>query len=315
MAVDKFGRSSVRPVMGRSGVTLKVANNIFLRRDGTNAVTGSINMNGNTLMNVSNPTDAQEVATKSYVDSNDASTRVSKSGDTMTGDLLLSVDNDTTRELGCLDLRLGKGFNLVLGNTRNRLQFRLANRTRYQGPITLETTHGFMVRVRNENVCQMGTKANPPMIMIHKNITMNSHKIRHLAEPTLPHEAATKDYVDRKVDLLPILSYDGHIPPLEANTSKTGFIVHASSYCDNDHQPWMAFNSGRIGEWVTRGEGAGAWLRIWCPTAVRIWKIRLTGRESNTERITRWKLSAGSGSIDSLTDIHTSDVELGATRQ
>ena len=45
------------------------------------------NMTGNTLTNVSNPVNAQDIATKNYVDG-----KVSKSGDTMTGNLDMSVD-------------------------------------------------------------------------------------------------------------------------------------------------------------------------------------------------------------------------------
>ena len=44
-------------------------------------------MTGNTLTNVSNPVNAQDIATKNYVDG-----KVSKSGDTMTGNLDMSGD-------------------------------------------------------------------------------------------------------------------------------------------------------------------------------------------------------------------------------
>ena len=89
MPVDKFGRmSDARTVT--EGVSLSYLNTNFLRRSGTNTVTGSINMTGNTLLNVSNPVNDQDVATKNYVDTNIDSDKVSKSGDTMTGDLDMS---------------------------------------------------------------------------------------------------------------------------------------------------------------------------------------------------------------------------------
>ena len=87
MPVDKFGRSGKSNSVITEGVSLSYIGNNFLRRDGTNTATGSINMTGNTLTNVSNPVNDQDVATKTYVDTNSSSDKVSKSGDTMTGDL------------------------------------------------------------------------------------------------------------------------------------------------------------------------------------------------------------------------------------
>ena len=87
ISVDKFGRSGKSNSVITEGVSLSYIGNNFLRRDGTNTATGSINMTGNTLTNVSNPVNAQDIATKNYVDG-----KVSKSGDTMTGNLDMSGD-------------------------------------------------------------------------------------------------------------------------------------------------------------------------------------------------------------------------------
>ena len=43
-------------------------NKNYVRSDGSTLVTGSIDMNGNTLTNVSDPVNPQDVATKQYVD-------------------------------------------------------------------------------------------------------------------------------------------------------------------------------------------------------------------------------------------------------
>ena len=51
-----------------TGVSLTYINNIYVRRDGSTPVTGSIDMKGNTLTNVSNPVNPQDVATKEYAD-------------------------------------------------------------------------------------------------------------------------------------------------------------------------------------------------------------------------------------------------------
>ena len=70
MPVDKFGRSGKSNSVITEGVSLSYIGNNFLRRDGTNTAIGSINMTGNTLTNVSNPVNAQDVATKNYVEQN-----------------------------------------------------------------------------------------------------------------------------------------------------------------------------------------------------------------------------------------------------
>ena len=67
MPVDKFGRMSDAKTRD-TGVSLTYINDNYSRNDGSTTVTGSINMNGNTLYNVSDPVNLQDVATKEYAD-------------------------------------------------------------------------------------------------------------------------------------------------------------------------------------------------------------------------------------------------------
>ena len=67
MLVDKFGRMSDTKTRD-TGVSLNYINNNYVRSDGGTPITGSINMNGNTLYNVSDPVNLQDVATKEYTD-------------------------------------------------------------------------------------------------------------------------------------------------------------------------------------------------------------------------------------------------------
>ena len=67
MPVDKFGRMSDTKTKD-TGVSLTYINKNYIRSDGTTPVSGSINMNGNTLYNVSDPVNPQDVATKEYAD-------------------------------------------------------------------------------------------------------------------------------------------------------------------------------------------------------------------------------------------------------
>ena len=67
MPVDKFGRISDAKTRD-TGVSLTYINNNYIRSDGGTHVSGSIDMRGNTLYNVSDPVNPQDVATKEYAD-------------------------------------------------------------------------------------------------------------------------------------------------------------------------------------------------------------------------------------------------------
>jgi len=125
---------------------------------------------------------------------------VHKAGDTMTGDLRLSAGSDTVRLLGCTDLAVGQGFSLPLGNTQNQLQFAVSPQKPL--PVTLETSHGFVVRASDSDVMHVG----------HNHVSMNDHRVSGLSDPSEQQDAATKAYVDRpRCDI-----FTGHatgIPP------------------------------------------------------------------------------------------------------
>ena len=67
MPVDKFGRMSDAKTRD-TGVSLTYINNNYIRSDGGTPVSGSIDMKGNTLNNVSDPVNPQDEATKEYTD-------------------------------------------------------------------------------------------------------------------------------------------------------------------------------------------------------------------------------------------------------
>ena len=67
MPVDKFGRMSDLKTKD-TGVSLTYINNNYVRSDGGTALTGSLDMRSNTLYNVADPVNLQDVVTKVYVD-------------------------------------------------------------------------------------------------------------------------------------------------------------------------------------------------------------------------------------------------------
>ena len=172
--------------------------------------------------------------------------KVSKTGDLMTGNLLLSADGGNDRLFGCTDLKHGNTFTCVFGNTLNRLHFSLTI------PVTLESSQGLLVKCRGEDICLMG---NPSEIVIYKVIRMNANSITNLPIPTLPHEAANKLYVDsnsRKI-------LQGYVPPLRSMgrryNVKLGFIATASSQLNNNYKSINAFNCFYTGRRKQAGSG------------------------------------------------------------
>ena len=67
MPVDKFGRMSDAKTKD-TGFSLTYITSNYIRSDGGTPVSGSLNMNGNTLFNLPNPENLQDAATKKYVD-------------------------------------------------------------------------------------------------------------------------------------------------------------------------------------------------------------------------------------------------------
>src|SRR5688572_31721847 len=112
MPVDKFGHtdsgSMQRVIAG--GVTLTQINNSFLRLDGSNDITGDIDMAGHLLVGL--PIDYPSAGNGDEAISFSQATalvasKVSKTGDIMAGNLLLSASTDRTdrtRTMGCKDV-------------------------------------------------------------------------------------------------------------------------------------------------------------------------------------------------------------------
>jgi F5/8 type C domain len=286
MPVDKFGRtdsaSAQRVVSG--GVTMSQATSVFLQRDGGNAITGDINLDSHKLINVKDPVIDQDAATKNYVDTR----KVSKSGDTITGDLLLSTGSEHIfRALGCIDLNANSRFSIYLGDILNKIKCR-QNR-----PIAIDTNDGFRCELQGQKVIRFGVSSEDLRIVVYSDIVMNQCSIADLREPNDAQDAATKNYVDSK----PKKNFVGYIPILEGNVSITGFAASASSTSNsNRHQPYGAFNhvhrDGANGSWVTAGGTTTGWLQIKCPDRVKIWRVVLKARNIADRDITAWNLSA-----------------------
>ena len=235
MPIDKFGRTdtggttTIERVVTGGGVTLSQVGDSFLQRDGSNAATGNINLNHNKLINVGNPSEENDGSNKHYVD--DAIvTKVSRSGDTIAGNLMLTIGRDHLRTLGCNDLNENATFTIFLGTDQHELKCRPGH------PITFETVNGLSVKLEGHDLIKIGTSSSDRRIQIHSDIMMNKHFIANLPNPNSPLDAANKAYVDGAVAAAvsstiatPKKNLVGYIPQLEANDSRAGFVTRASS--------------------------------------------------------------------------------------
>src|ERR1043165_838868 len=257
MPVDKFGHtdsaSTQRVVAG--GVTLTQVNNTFARIDGSNAFVGNLNMGGNSIKglptdypgdhagdeavsfrqaialvagaihNREDPTADTDLANKKYVDEQGA-LKVSKTGDTVSGDLFIAASSDPAvdRILGCNNLLERQRFTLLLGNTGNKITFLNSPKN---VPVVIRTANGLRLLINDEvtiDIVKTG-RDTVSRINVFKPIYMNGAGITGLAEPVSDGGAATKKYVD-EIALGPIASFYGTThQAIQANTfSKVVFV-------------------------------------------------------------------------------------------
>ena len=93
------------------------------------------------------------------------------------------------------------------------------------GPITLQTTDGFLCKQGENDIIRFGKSSTDRRIELYQNIVMNEKYIVDLHDPAEAQDAATKNYVDNSLKKCRV----GYIPNLESNDSITGFVASASS--------------------------------------------------------------------------------------
>ena len=162
MPVDKFGRMSDLKTKD-TGVSLTYINNNYVRSDGDTPLSGSLDMRGNTLYNVADPVNPQDVVTKVYVDNTKGSGVIGRK----VGDVVSIKEN--------LDF-LGKQR---IKNLPEPVDEKDAVTKEY---VDDKTKNLFIDE--NDNIA------------FGLNVDMEGNKIFSLPKPEQDHEPATKKYVD-----------------------------------------------------------------------------------------------------------------------
>ena len=173
MPVDKFGRMSDLKTKD-TGVSLTYINNNYVRSDGETPLTGSLDMRGNTIYNVADPVNPQDVVTKVYVDNTKGSGVIGKK----VGDAVSIKEN--------LDF-LGKQKIKNLPDPVNDHDAVTKEYVDEKDAVTKEyvddKTKNLFID-KNDNIA------------FGLNVDMEGNKIFSLPEPEQDHEPATKKYVD-----------------------------------------------------------------------------------------------------------------------
>ena len=184
MPVDKFGRMSDLKTKD-TGVSLTYINNNYVRSDGETPLTGSLNMRGNTLYNVADPVNPQDVVTKVYVDNTKGSGVIGRK----------TKDGVSIKEnMDFLGKQRIKNLPDPVNNhdavTKEYVDDKDAVTKKYVDDKDAVTKEYIDDKTKNLFIDKNDN------IAFGLNVDMENNKIFGLPEPVEDQEAATKKYVD-----------------------------------------------------------------------------------------------------------------------
>ena len=164
MPVDKFGRMSDTKTKD-TGVSLTYINNNYVRSDGGTPLTGSLDMRGNTIHNVADPVNPQDVVTKVYV--------------------------DNTKGSGVIGRKIGDSVSIkenmdFLGKQKIK---NLPDPVNDKDAVTKE----YVDNLQTQYIDKRGN------VRFDRNINVGNNRIFALKDPKKDYEATNKKYVDESI--------------------------------------------------------------------------------------------------------------------
>ena len=215
MPVDKFGRMSDLKTKD-TGVSLTYINNNYVRSDGDTPLSGSLDMRGNTIYNVADPVNPQDVVTKVYVDNTKGSGVIGrKIGDSVSikknldflGKQKIKNLPDPVNDHDAVTKEYvdSKGNFLELDNPfkfKDNI-YEAKDNINLKGfkisEVSLPSEDGdvatkkYVDDLQTQNVDEKGN------IKFSRNINLDRNRIFSMKEPTKPSEGANKKYVDETI--------------------------------------------------------------------------------------------------------------------
>ena len=193
----------------------------FLKIDGTRAMTGNLNMDSKKIMALKTPTLSTDACTKGYTDPKissipkiDTSTFFKKTGDTMTGDLILPHHN-----------------NPIPGNTNKVINYEsqreifLSRQESFPMQADINMNNNFIQNIAtptsshqatNKGYCDYNFLNRQKGGVLMGPLSMNRNDLIEIPDtPKFGHSAVNKKYVDgeiTKTDTTPFVKLDGSRP-------------------------------------------------------------------------------------------------------
>ena len=164
MPVDKFGRMSDTKTKD-TGVSLTYINNNYVRSDGGTPLTGSLDMRGNTIYNVADPVNPQDVVTKIYV--------------------------DNTKGSGVIGRKIGDSVSI-----KENLDFLGKQKIKnLPDPVNDKdaATKEYVDNLQTQYIDKRGN------VRFDRNINVGNNRIFALKDPKKDYEATNKKYVDESI--------------------------------------------------------------------------------------------------------------------